>query len=80
MKINQDVYRKCLQLLEKIRENPDWKSLDQQGSQYPEFKSQMDMMTQIENNTREYKYAATSQLSSDLRKMFRDLKKSSTVD
>jgi hypothetical protein len=38
------------------------------------------MMTQIENNTREYKYAATSQLSSDLRKMFRDLKKSSTVD
>jgi hypothetical protein len=39
MKINQDVHRKCLQLLEKIRENTDWKNLEHQGSQYPEFKS-----------------------------------------
>lgn len=60
LKINTEVFKKCLDFFKKIRESSQFESLQAAASSSPEFAAHFETLNQIEHNLQDNKYATTS--------------------
>jgi hypothetical protein len=60
LKINTEVFKKCLDFFKKIRESPQLAALKATAMTTPEFAAHFETLNQIEHNLQDNKYSTTS--------------------